>query len=310
MSNKFLNLAEEVLKREKVPLTATEIWKKAEKYELIEKLNSNGKTPERSLSANLYVEVKNNSEKSNFFRYSKSPTKFGLKTIKYKEEYEEKSDINVNNFNERKLHPLLTKFVFTNEHFSAYTKTIYHESSKKGTSGKNKWIHPDLVAVHFPYDDYSKETLSLFGSFNETKFKLFSFEMKKEINFSNLREYYFQAVSNSSWANEGYLVTLNIDESDEFLDELRTLNNAFGIGIIKLNAENINESEILLPAKINEKLDWNIIDRLVRENKDFKEFICTINDANQLNKKIVNNFDYIYTDDDEFLKYIEDNKII
>jgi hypothetical protein len=31
--------------------------------------------------------------------------------------------------------------------------------------------------------------------------------MKKELNFSNLRESYFQAVSNSSWANEGYLVT-------------------------------------------------------------------------------------------------------
>lgn len=34
------------------------------------------------------------------------------------------------------------------------------------------------------------------------------------MNFTNLREYYFQAVSNSSWANEGYIVALDIDDAD------------------------------------------------------------------------------------------------
>jgi hypothetical protein len=41
--------------------------------------------------------------------------------------------------------------------------------------------------------------------------------MKKNLNFTNLREYYFQAVSNSSWANEGYIVALDIDEDESFL---------------------------------------------------------------------------------------------
>lgn len=43
----------------------------------------------------------------------------------------------------------------------------------------------------------------------------------------------FQAVSNSSWANEGYLVVLQEIDS-EVLSELRRLNQSFGIGVIKL----------------------------------------------------------------------------
>jgi len=82
----------------------------------------------------------------------------------------------------------------------------------------------------------------------------FRFELKVSLNFGNLRQSYFQAVSNSSWANEGYLVTLRIDDDPTFKDEVRRLNNAFGIGIIKLNPENIYESEILFPSRINQEI--------------------------------------------------------
>jgi hypothetical protein len=40
--------------------------------------------------------------------------------------------------------------------------------------------------------------------------RLWSFEVKKELNSSNVRKSFFQAVSNSSWANEGYLVAVSI----------------------------------------------------------------------------------------------------
>ncbi|WP_243251063.1 hypothetical protein [Clostridium sp. D43t1_170807_H7] len=52
------------------------------------------------------------------------------------------------------------------------------------------------------------------------------------MNFSNLREYYFQAVSNLSWANEGYLVALEIDDEPLLRDELRRLNNSLRKGIM------------------------------------------------------------------------------
>ena len=79
--------------------------------------------------------------------------------------------------------------------------------------------------------------------------KLYSYEVKRELNFSNLRESYFQAVSNSSWANEGYLVAAEIDSDDEFLDEIKMLSNYFGIGLIKLNINSPDSSEIIYLAK-------------------------------------------------------------
>jgi len=47
----------------------------------------------------------------------------------------------------------------------------------------------------------------------------------------------FQAVSNSSWANFGYLVAAEIGGTDT-LKELRMLFAARGIGFIKLDVDN------------------------------------------------------------------------
>lgn len=91
-------------------------------------------------------------------------------------------------------------------------------------------------------------TLKVQKSISVNTLKIFSFELKLYLAFSNLREYYFQAASNSSWANEGYLVCLEIKDDIELFNELKRLNNAFGIGIIKLNKDDVSQSEILLPA--------------------------------------------------------------
>ncbi|MCW1533883.1 HrgA protein, partial [Campylobacter jejuni] len=89
------------------------------------------------------------------------------------------------------------------------------------------------------------------------------------LNFSNLKECYFQAVSNSSWANEGYLVVLQEIDS-EVLSELRRLNQSFGIGVIKL--KDISNSQILISAKEKE-LDIQTLNMLINKNPNFKEFI-------------------------------------
>ena len=154
-----------------------------------------------------------------------------------------------------------------------------------------------------------------FSKTNKTKIKyqieksLFSFELKRSIDFSTLREYFFQAVSNSSWANEGYLVALNYYQDPDFMDELRRLNNAFGIGFIKLNAEDYTQSEILLSAKENE-LDWNTIDRLCEENQDFKSFVHTIaSDLDVDEMRNAHDFDAVFTSDEEFQKYVKEKQI-
>jgi hypothetical protein len=100
-------------------------------------------------------------------------------------------------------------------------KTVFHENSAKASKGQNEWLHPDLVGVYFPFRDYKSETLEMQSHMSITSIKLFSFELKISLSFVNLRQSYFQAVSNSSWANEGYLVALNIDDDPTFKDEVR-----------------------------------------------------------------------------------------
>ena len=74
--------------------------------------------------------------------------------------------------------------------------------------------------------------------------KLYAYELKREINNDNeLKKAYFQAVSNSSWANFGYLVAFEI--SNSLSEEMGRLNQSFGIGIIELNSPQIEFYPIL-----------------------------------------------------------------
>lgn len=172
------------------------------------------------------------------------------------------------------------KFLDKDPNFKLLCKTIRHEECKKGEGGEGKWNYPDIVGVYFPYNKYfpyngyEEETLKFLHHTGQKRHKLFSFELKIRIKLSNLKASYFQAVSNSTWANEGYLVVFNID--DEVLNELRRLNQSFGIGVIKLESE-ISNSKILLPAKERE-IDIPTLNMLVKQSpKDFKPFIEKIN---------------------------------
>ena len=150
--------------------------------------------------------------------------------------------------------------------------------------------------------------MKLQTSLNVNSIKLFSFEMKKNIDYSNLRQYFFQAVSNSSWANEGYLVCLKIDEDPNFRNELQRLSNAFGIGIIKLNPESISESEIICNARYNENIDWDTLERLSEDNPDFNKFISDLTEDIALGK-VKSTYDKVITDD-KFENYLKEKSIV
>ncbi|GIV44641.1 MAG: hypothetical protein KatS3mg035_1764 [Bacteroidia bacterium] len=75
----FLELAEKVLKEEKRPLTANEIWILATEKGYDKQLNSEGRTPWATLGAQLYVNSKDNPK--SLFAYTDSrPKKFYLKS--------------------------------------------------------------------------------------------------------------------------------------------------------------------------------------------------------------------------------------
>lgn len=279
----FLDLAYDVLKAAVSPLTYQEIWQVGKDNGLTDKIKTSGKTPWQSLGAQLYVEVRDNDE-SRFMKVGKRPARFFLKeraadlkpdAVDRIEKDEARKKEKKGGFHERDLHPLLTYFVYANPTFnrgrSIFTKTILHEKSQR--SGYNEWIHPDIVGFYLPLDDWRPDVIEFNRLSDNNSLRLFSFEMKRSLAKANYREAYFQAVSNSSWAHEGYLVAAEILQDDEFLAELERLASSFGIGIIHLDPADIDSSSILYPARARDALDWETINKLCEHNSDFEKFL-------------------------------------
>ena len=139
-------------------------------------------------------------------------------------------------------------------------------------NGGNQWLHPDIVAMEPVDKAWGKHVKACGHASGSTCVRLWSFDVKKTLTVANIRKCFFQAVSNSSWAHEGYLVATAIAD-DRVEQELRMLSALHGIGVILLDPENPSESEILLPAQKKPDADWQSIDRLAKENGDFHEFI-------------------------------------
>lgn len=171
---------------------------------------------------------------------------------------------------EQELYPILIEWLKTE--LGLYSLRIDEKKSRnsKGQNG-NKWLHPDIVAMKVLDKHWDKVVKDCIKASSSQRVELLSFEVKKEITMSNVREYFFQTVSNSSWANEGFLVATDI--SSDAKKELRVLSPLHGIGVILLDPEQPDNSEILLPARHKLNIDWQSINRIVMENKDFKNYI-------------------------------------
>jgi len=279
----FLDLAHDVLRDASKPLTYQEIWQAGTEAALVAKVRTSGKTPWQTLGSQLYVEVRDN-DASMFVKVGKRPARFFLAArqpelppdvIARIEREETKAKDTKPDYHERDLHALMTYFAYANPTFnrgrSIFTKTILHEKSQR--SGYNEWIHPDMVGFYLPLDDWRPDVVEFNRLSDNNSLRLFSFELKRRLSKSNYREAYFQAVSNSSWAHEGYLVAAEIVQDDELLSELERLASSFGIGIIHLNPADIDGSTILYPARGRGTLDWETINKLCEQNPDFERFL-------------------------------------
>ncbi len=171
-----------------------------------------------------------------------------------------------NTYEERHLHKLLSSYL---KNTDIYSKTIFHEQSN-GKDSNQIWTHPDMVGIKY-LNLQTKASRNFLKSINRADtFKLSSYEIKREINSdSELKKAFFQAVSNSSWANYGYLVAFEF--SDNLSEEMSRLNQSFGIGIIELNA-NPYQSKVLYPPTYRD-LDFKTIDKLCKINPEFEKFI-------------------------------------
>jgi hypothetical protein len=50
-------------------------------------------------------------------------------------------------------------------------------------------------------------------------------------------------------------------EDGEFEEELQRLSNSFGIGLIKLDLNDPDSSEVIFPAKRKENIDWETVNK-------------------------------------------------
>ncbi|GAA9568730.1 COG2958 family protein [Helicobacter pylori] len=266
------------------PIKVTEVYHKAkelfEEGKIKNMFDYGGNTPDQSVSASIYTAL-NKGEELPFFKAREKPTLIALKSAA-KElvlNAQKPSAPGVKIAHERDLHPFLTYMAINNENLKCYTKTIFHEESSKSIKGMDRWLYPDMVGVRFLHAEWSNENLIAFSKkFDTLPIKLVSFELKKEISVHNCREYYFQAISNSSWANEGYLVGRHIDtHNPQLMDLLKRLHASFGIGVIDLRTDE-NKSAILLNAKYKEKIDYTMTQELSDKNPKFSGFLKSVVD--------------------------------
>lgn len=172
---------------------------------------------------------------------------------------------------EKDLYPILIEYLRTE--LRLFCLRIDEKKSKnmRGTGG-NQWLHPDIVAMQPVDKEWNELVRHCVKQGGGQSVRLWSFEVKKELNSSNVRKSFFQAVSNSSWANEGYLVAVSI-VGEQVEQELRMLSALHGIGIIVLDVSNPSESDMVIPARARTEVDWQSVNRILVENEDFKDYI-------------------------------------
>ena len=277
---------------------------------------SDGKTLEATVSALLGDFIRKNDTRvgrlkqgrTYFYYLTKNQLENKINLLNIEQKIDKKIK---NDFYERDLHPLFVSYLKSQNIFS---KTILHEESKNSKDETQKWVHPDIIGVKFTKlnNDITSRLLKTLEK--KDSCEIISYELKKEINSDyELKKSYFQAVSNSSWANRGYLVALDINTN--LYSELERLNKAFGIGIIKLHS-NPFESQILFQSSYRE-LDYQTIDKLSNINGKYEDIIEQIekilnadnryldSSLEELNKKC----DNYYEKDEEIIAYCKSKNI-
>jgi hypothetical protein len=137
----------------------------------------------------------------------------------------------------------------------------------------NRWLFPDIVGVEDMRNGWHPDIRAFAQSHGAPRCRLWSFEVKLLVNRANLRDSYLQAVSNSSWANRGYLVAAEVSSDDFTRDELALLADTHGIGVIELDTSDISNTRIIFQARDKTEIDWRACERLFAANRDFQGFL-------------------------------------
>jgi hypothetical protein len=177
-------------------------------------------------------------------------------------------------YTEADLYPVLQTFLLERE--SVVTKRIREQTSsnRRGRHG-NKWLHPDVVGMHAPGKDWLEIVRRCSMELPTRKAKLVAIEVKRVLSAGDVRQHFFQTVSNGTWANTAYLAACEIRGEDTWR-ELETLCAAHGIGYIRIDPEDPDGCRILIPAREREEVDWASANRIAAENADFRDYLQNV----------------------------------
>lgn len=192
---------------------------------------------------------------------------------------------------ENELYSVLGRYL--QDELGLWPKRIDQRAAFRKTAGANVWLFPDLVAMELLTGaDWPSQVQELWRKMTVTRARLWSFEVKIQLDRSNARDAFFQAVANSSWANFGYLVAPEI-KADDTLDELRVLGDLHGIGVIRLDVSAPSESEILVPARARAEVDWASLARLAADSADMRDFVEAVSRSVAAGQPLKHAFDYV-----------------
>ena len=147
----YLEVAKAVLESATTPLGYQQIWDMVVAKGLDKNLASIGKTPEQTIAARLYVDIRDKQD-SIFIKASSKPATFWLKARENElqkglESIMQTSKINHEKqkgrgFHERDLHPLFVRFA--KDYFDVYAKTIKTKRVKRHKAGRISGTIPIL----------------------------------------------------------------------------------------------------------------------------------------------------------------------
>jgi len=162
---------------------------------------------------------------------------------------------------------------FLYDELGIMTRRIRESTSgnRRGRNG-NKWLHPDIVGMKMPGRQWSNLVNQCVSALPTRKAELFSIEVKVRLTSGNLREAFFQTVSNSLWANYAYLVATEVKGEETYV-ELQTLCSLHGVGYLTFDPKTPEASRIVIPARKRDEVDWASVDRIAKENADFTAYL-------------------------------------
>lgn len=77
----FWDIIEDTLRQVKTPLSAREIWDKANELQVTKNFETTGKTPWATIAAYLYTDLSKNGNDSKFVQTSERPAEFFLREL-------------------------------------------------------------------------------------------------------------------------------------------------------------------------------------------------------------------------------------